>query len=252
MRVASLATLALTRLLAGDEGGAGVAARAALDDPDAAERPLGLVIAASTLAILDAWQGRIWSARGHADVALTATRASGLTARSPGSWAQLADVIVATTEGRLGHAQRAAERALRGTIEGGLWHAWTLLELTTIQLRRGHAEVAARSLDQADELLAVAGDAGRLPARAADCGARSPRSARRPTPAPAEPPSPAELSVLRLLPGSTVREIGEALFLSPNTVKSHLRSLYRKLGVNSRDDAVARAVALGLIDDPAS
>ena len=53
-------------------------------------------------------------------------------------------------------------------------------------------------------------------------------------------------------PTLTVREIGEALYLSPNTVKSHVRSLYRKLGVGSRQDAVARAVALGLIDEPSS
>jgi LuxR family maltose regulon positive regulatory protein len=36
------------------------------------------------------------------------------------------------------------------------------------------------------------------------------------------------------------------LFISPNTVRSHTRALYRKLGVNSRSAAVARADALGL------
>ena len=43
------------------------------------------------------------------------------------------------------------------------------------------------------------------------------------------------------------REIANQLFLSPNTVRSHTRAIYRKLGVNSRDDAVARATALGLL-----
>ena len=33
-----------------------------------------------------------------------------------------------------------------------------------------------------------------------------------------------------------------------NTVKTHVRELYRKLGVTSRADAVARAEALGLLD----
>ena len=57
-----------------------------------------------------------------------------------------------------------------------------------------------------------------------------------------------ELSILRALPGSaTQREIGAALFLSVNTVKAYNKSLYRKLGVASRQDAVAAARRLGLI-----
>ena len=63
-----------------------------------------------------------------------------------------------------------------------------------------------------------------------------------------ELPSAAELAVLRLLASDlSVRQIGSELFLSPNTIRSHTRALYRKLGVNSRVDAVARADALGLL-----
>jgi LuxR family transcriptional regulator, maltose regulon positive regulatory protein len=57
-----------------------------------------------------------------------------------------------------------------------------------------------------------------------------------------------ELSVLRLLPtGLSQREIGDALFISLNTVKSHARSIYRKLNVDARDEAVEQARALGLL-----
>ena len=57
-----------------------------------------------------------------------------------------------------------------------------------------------------------------------------------------------ELSILRLLPGpASQREIGAALFLSINTVKAYNKSLYRKLAVASRSDAVAVARDLGLI-----
>ena len=56
--------------------------------------------------------------------------------------------------------------------------------------------------------------------------------------------------MLRLLSGHSIAEIARALYLSPNTVKSHIRALYRKLDVNTREAAVTRAVALGLIDDP--
>jgi LuxR family maltose regulon positive regulatory protein len=43
-------------------------------------------------------------------------------------------------------------------------------------------------------------------------------------------------------------EIGAELFLSPHTVKSQAMSLYRKLGVTSRSQAVARARDIGLLD----
>jgi LuxR family maltose regulon positive regulatory protein len=57
-----------------------------------------------------------------------------------------------------------------------------------------------------------------------------------------------ERSVLRLLPTSlTQREIGEELFLSINTVKTHVKSIFGKLGVESRAAAVARARKLGLL-----
>jgi ATP/maltotriose-dependent transcriptional regulator MalT len=64
-----------------------------------------------------------------------------------------------------------------------------------------------------------------------------------------EEPSAAELAVLRCLAaGLSRREIGAQLYISLNTVKTHTRELYRKLGVTSRADAVARAEALGLLD----
>ncbi|MDX2546303.1 LuxR C-terminal-related transcriptional regulator [Streptomyces sp. WI04-05B] len=57
-----------------------------------------------------------------------------------------------------------------------------------------------------------------------------------------------ELSILRALRGpATQREIGAELFLSINTVKAYNKSLYRKLGVASRHDAVVAARDLGLI-----
>ena len=55
-----------------------------------------------------------------------------------------------------------------------------------------------------------------------------------------------------LASGLSRREIGEQLYISLNTVKTHTRELYRKLDVTSRADAVARAEALGLLDPPES
>jgi LuxR family transcriptional regulator, maltose regulon positive regulatory protein len=57
-----------------------------------------------------------------------------------------------------------------------------------------------------------------------------------------------ELAVLRLLASSlSQREIGSTLFISVNTVKTHSKSIFRKLGVATRADAVARARELDLI-----
>jgi LuxR family maltose regulon positive regulatory protein len=61
----------------------------------------------------------------------------------------------------------------------------------------------------------------------------------------------AETRVLRLLPTHhSFREIGELLFLSRFTVKSHAHSLYRKLGVSSRSEAVERSRELRLLGGP--
>jgi LuxR family maltose regulon positive regulatory protein len=57
-----------------------------------------------------------------------------------------------------------------------------------------------------------------------------------------------ELAVLRFLPSHmTNQEIAEALFLSINTIKTHLSSVYRKLGVANRRQAIAQARRLELL-----
>ncbi len=58
-----------------------------------------------------------------------------------------------------------------------------------------------------------------------------------------------EVQVLRALAtGSTNKQIGELLFLSPQTVKHHASRAYRKLGARNRVEAVHRARLAGLLD----
>jgi LuxR family maltose regulon positive regulatory protein len=58
----------------------------------------------------------------------------------------------------------------------------------------------------------------------------------------AEPLTQRELDILRFLPSRlTLREIAAELYVSVNTLKFHLKVIYRKLGVNSRGDAASKA-----------
>jgi LuxR family maltose regulon positive regulatory protein len=63
----------------------------------------------------------------------------------------------------------------------------------------------------------------------------------------AEPLTPAELRILKLLPTSTYLQIAATLYISRNTVKTQLRSIYQKLGATSRSEAIERAVDLRLL-----
>lgn len=81
----------------------------------------------------------------------------------------------------------------------------------------------------------LAWSAAEPPAAARDCDGRPPLTER-------------EIDILALLPGPmTQRELAAALFVSPNTLKTHLRAIYRKLGAQSRADAVLRARRAGLL-----
>jgi DNA-binding CsgD family transcriptional regulator len=77
---------------------------------------------------------------------------------------------------------------------------------------------------------------------------------RRPVPRPSGPPPPleplsdSEIRVLRYLPTNlSAPEIANEQYVTANTVRTHVRHLYAKLGTHSRAVAVARARSLGLL-----
>ena len=170
-------------------------------------------------------------------------------ARCAASGCSIASRASAALEGRLSGAQRAAQQAVKAAIADGVWQAWALLELARIELLRGRRLIAEETLAHAEELLDGARDAGALPMLASTLRDELEPGAAATA---ADPLSPAELAVLRLLAHRTVREIGESLYLSANTIKSHIRAIYRKFGVHTREDAVARGTALGLLDEATS
>jgi LuxR family transcriptional regulator, maltose regulon positive regulatory protein len=61
------------------------------------------------------------------------------------------------------------------------------------------------------------------------------------------PLTDAELRVLKLLPTTSYAQMAATLYISHNTVKTHLRSIYQKLGASSRSEAIQRAVELRLL-----
>jgi LuxR family maltose regulon positive regulatory protein len=63
-----------------------------------------------------------------------------------------------------------------------------------------------------------------------------------------EPLTPRELQILELLAQRmTAQEIARKLIVSDQTVKRHRANIYQKFGVHTRRDAIAAAVALGLL-----
>lgn len=70
------------------------------------------------------------------------------------------------------------------------------------------------------------------------------------------PPPPLSRSELRVLQAlvdhASVDDIARSLFVSRNTVKTQLRTAYRKLGVHSRDEAIAAGIRWSLLDTPRS
>jgi LuxR family transcriptional regulator, maltose regulon positive regulatory protein len=85
-----------------------------------------------------------------------------------------------------------------------------------------------------------------LIAAALDVRAAQPEAAR-PGHALIEPLTAAEQRILQLLPTSTYLQIAATLYISRNTVKTHLHSIYHKLGVTSRAQAIERATDLRIL-----
>jgi LuxR family maltose regulon positive regulatory protein len=129
-----------------------------------------------------------------------------------------------------------------------------LLGLCECAHLRGDRNAAAELVGQAVAELERAPTPGILTERTAVVERRLHRGAPAKSPERAgrtelvEPLTDREFAVLRLLPGRlTQREIGDALYMSMNTVKTHVRNIYRKLAVSSRDEAVEAARSVGLL-----
>jgi DNA-binding NarL/FixJ family response regulator len=133
----------------------------------------------------------------------------------------------------------AVVRSLRRPLD--LAHA--LIHQTVVLQATGRSEAAAAAIAEARATVDSCPDPGILRERLEALESPAPIRARR-----QEALSERELVVLRMLRGPlSERDIGRELYLSHNTIHSHTRSIYRKLGVSSRAEALQRALTLRLL-----
>jgi LuxR family transcriptional regulator, maltose regulon positive regulatory protein len=202
---------------------------------------LGALAGLSYLAMDD---DRWADAESYAAEAMRLFAESALSAVPPMAVAFLAQAKVLAHQGEAAAADHAAAAAAMFE-QGKLWpwsEAVTATLLGEIYLDLGELGAAQRWSDETAACLVRWPDAGTLRDRAERLKARL--LERRGV----EPLTRAEMRVLELLPTQlSVDEIAGRLFISTNTVKTHVRAVYRKLEVTSRTRAVERAREVDLL-----
>ncbi|OBJ53268.1 LuxR C-terminal-related transcriptional regulator [Mycobacterium sp. 1423905.2] len=165
----------------------------------------------------------------------------------------LATAEVLRTRGNAAAAVAAIDMAVRLAQQGGgiLELAKTLLVRAKIMQDVGDHQTVQASLEEAGALLRGSADADitatLLGSAEREAGVAVVTSRHKGCTVDEEL-TPKELEVLRLLATRlSRREIGERLYVSLNTVKTHQRAVYRKLRVEHRGAAVSRARELGLL-----
>ena len=144
----------------------------------------------------------------------------------------LLEAIARDALGDPGAAGRALERALDLAEPDGVL-LWFMLHPAPGLLQRHARHRTAHPALIADILSLLAGQAPAPPAG---------------PPPPLEPLSDSEIRVLRYLPTNlSAPQIASELYVSHNTIRTHMRHLYAKLGTHRRFETVERARALGLL-----
>ncbi len=204
------------------------------------------VLAYLALADLDA--GDVASARRHVDESVALLETHGLAGSYVATNTHLALAGIHAAAADVSSEAEELELAARLSAPSrpSLWHAHALLRLASARHTLGDVDGAREALESARADLETLPDPGMLGALAGKVAAELSAPPRHEG-FYGEPLSEAELRVLALLvAGRSVSEVARELYLAPTTVKTHRRTIYRKLGVTSRQEAIARAAELSL------
>ena len=216
------------------------------------ENDLGRSYALGYMALIEIERGRGSVAEELADEAIELSDAPGFVDHFVLMVGHLAQARLAERRGRLAEAERAVRRSVELSDRGAGRLELAASRLTLARVRHLRGEIVGARASLGEARAAVAGREG-LGTLAEDLARaeRGMRAAPRPRSARAGEPeelTDRELAVLRLLAsGLTRREIADALYVSQNTVKTHLRAIYRKLDASSREEVLARGRELELI-----
>jgi LuxR family maltose regulon positive regulatory protein len=212
------------------------------------------IYARGQLALLEIAEGNWNEAERHADLACAAIEELEVGDLLSSGAAQVAAAAIAAHDGQEGLARQrlhALSRVQASLSDAIPFDAFQInLVAAETYLAIGDHRSAAVHANTASARLEAFGDAGIFePRMAAVLESLANRAEGGDQAAEqVEPLTHRELQVLELLPTDlTVRDIGRELFVSRNTAKTHLASVYRKLGVTSRSAAIAKARELDLI-----
>ena len=213
-----------------------------------ASRRAATILALAYLSLIDLAAGDLGNAERLADRALATAGEIGHASSAAAGNAHLAIACVlmrgTDVPSAVEHLERAV--ALTSVDAASYWHAHALLHLAAVRHRLGDANGAKDALGRARTQLDELPDVGVLGDLFHETDDAIHRPARREGFL-GDELSVAENRVLaRLLEGLSVTEVAHELWLSPNTVKTHRRGIYRKLGVSTRQELLARAMELGL------
>ena len=212
--------------------------------------PAARVAALSLLAVVRAEQGQAQQAQELARTAGQLVADNDLGDTQQGSVAYTAAGAVYVEHGRPQEACKEFEHALRIRRRWFGISPWpvidTMLRMAPVLYDLGDRPGATALLSEAREMLTAWPDGAK--AQWARLHRLERRSATSPRRAAAEPLTEREVTVLRMLRSTlSLREIGQQLYVSPNTVKTHAKAIYRKLDVSTRHDAIARGHDIGIL-----
>ncbi|HVG64987.1 MAG TPA: LuxR C-terminal-related transcriptional regulator [Actinomycetota bacterium] len=222
-----------------------------LDQLPTERQPFVAVNILGVVSLLAGEQGDHATAAALARQAMGVVKAGGVSFNPLNGIASIALAGALARQGELAEAEELLEQVLPLLdIESfQIQYAEALLALAEVRQGRGDGDGAQAAAEEARRLVAGFADPGMLTARLERAGrAAPPAGGRRTAPGPAGELTERELVVLRLLATTlSQREIAQELYVSVNTVRTHVQGVYRKLGVASREEAVAAARDHGLL-----